>query len=108
MEKFNILGLALILGFISFAAAFPAAAEVIHVDVNKMAYSPVQVTAHVGDVVEWVNNDIVAHTATEKGKKWEVMLPVKGKGSTTMKSEGTIEYYCKFHPNMVGKIEVVK
>ncbi len=92
----------------SLAAAFPAAAEVIKVDVNKMMFAPEKISAHVGDVIEWTNSDFVAHTATEKNGGWEVVLPVKGKGSTTLKKEGKIEYYCKYHPNMKGQIEVSK
>lgn len=97
-------------GFIAFslAAASPAAAEVIKVDVGKMLFSPSKITARIGDTVEWTNSDFVDHTATEKNGKWEVILPVKGKGTTTLKEIGKIEYYCKFHPNMQGQIEVVK
>lgn len=89
-------------------AAFPAAAEVIHVDINKMVYSPAKVTAHIGDVIEWTNSDIVDHSVTEKDSKFEKIIPVKGKASITVKEAGIIEYYCKFHPNMDGKIEVLK
>lgn len=92
----------------SLAAASPAAAEVVKVDVSKMVFSPSKITVHVGDTIEWTNSDFVDHTATEKNGKWEVMLPVKGKGTTILKDIGKIEYYCKFHPNMKGQIEVVK
>ena len=98
----------ILLFLVALVAAFPAAAKVITIDVNKMVFSPEKITAQVGDVVEWNNSDIVVHTATEKNKKWEVMLPVKGKDSITIKEQGTIEYYCKFHPNMKGEIEVSK
>lgn len=99
---------ALIVMAMVFVATFPAAAKTIHIDINKMAYSPAKVTAHVGDVIEWTNSDIVDHSATEKNGKFEVILPVKGKGNITVKEAGVIDYYCKFHPNMDGKIEAVK
>ena len=92
----------------SLAAASPAAAEVIKVDVNKMLFSPSKITAHIGDTIEWTNSDFVDHTATDKNGKWEVMLPVKGKGTTILKEAGKIEYYCKYHPNMKGQIAVIK
>src|SRR5262249_2777281 len=68
----------------------------------QVAYAPAQVSAHVGDSVEWTNDDIVAHTATARNGAWDVMVGPNSKGSITLKSPGTIEYYCRLQPNMVG------
>jgi plastocyanin len=81
-----------------------ADAAVIQIKMANVAYAPAQVSAHVGDTVEWTNDDIVAHTATARNGAWDVMIEPKGKGSITLKSPGTIEYYCRLHPNMVGSI----
>ena len=35
-----------------------------------IAFEPKQVTVHVGDALEWANQDIVAHTATARDKSW--------------------------------------
>jgi len=35
----------------------------------------IQITAHAGDTIEWVNNDFVAHTATARDGAWDVMPP---------------------------------
>lgn len=90
------------------SAAAPAAAETVKVDVNKMLYSPEKISAHVGDRVEWNNSDIVGHNITTKNGLVSIDLPVKGKVSIGMAKEGPFEYYCKFHPNMKGRIEVTK
>lgn len=82
-----------------------AQAETITVTVNKMAFSPAKISAKVGDTIEWVNKDTFAHTATVKGG-FEVMLPVKKSGSITVDKAGTIDYICRFHPNMKGQIAV--
>ena len=82
-----------------------AQAKTITVTVDKMAFSPATIEAQVGDTVEWVNKDAFAHTATVKGG-WEVMLPIKKSGSVTMDKAGTIDYFCRFHPNMNGTINV--
>jgi len=87
------------------AGAVSAQAKTITVTVDKMAFSPTDITAKVGDTVEWVNKDAFAHTATVKGG-WEVMLPVKKSGSIVMDKAGTIDYICRFHPNMKGQITV--
>ena len=47
-------------------AAESARAETIQVKIEKLAFMPSQVTAHVGDTIEWVNADFVAHTATAR------------------------------------------
>jgi len=85
-----------------------ARAETIHVKIDQVAYSPVQISAHVGDTVEWDNNDIVAHTATARNGTWDVMIAPNSKGIIVLKSAGTIPYYCRFHPNMIGQITVTK
>ena len=85
-----------------------ARAEVIQVTIDKVAYTPVQISAHVGDTIEWVNADIVAHTATARDKAWDVMIFPNAKKSVVLKAAGSIEYYCKFHPNMIGQITVAQ
>lgn len=82
-----------------------AQAETITVTVDKMAFSPADISAKVGDTIEWVNKDSFAHTATVKNG-WEVMLPVKKSGSMVVDKAGTIAYICRFHPNMKGTITV--
>jgi len=83
-----------------------ADAAVIQIKMAQIAYAPAQASAHVGDTVDWVNSDIVAHTATARNGAWDVMVGSNSKGSVTLKSAGTIEYYCRLHPNMVGSITV--
>jgi plastocyanin len=85
--------------------AVPAQAGTVQVIVKGLAFSPPTVTAHVGDTIEWVNKDPFAHTATVKGG-WDVMLPVGKSGTRVMKKAGTIDYYCRFHPNMKGRIVI--
>ena len=47
-----------------------------------------QVSAHVGDTIEWVNADFVAHTATARDGAWDVLIPVKATKSVVLKAEG--------------------
>ena len=83
----------------------PARAGTIQVTIDKLVYSPAEVKAKVGDTVEWINKDVVAHTATVKGE-WDVMIPAKKNASVVLKKAGDVEYYCRFHPNMKGRISV--
>jgi plastocyanin len=85
-----------------------ARAETIQIRVEKLAFAPVQVLAHVSDTIEWVNADFVAHTATARNGAWDIMIPPNTTKSVVLKAEGKIDYYCKFHPNMTGQVSVAK
>ena len=85
-----------------------ARADTIQVKMEKLGFVPAEITAHVGDTIEWVNLDFVAHTATARDGSWDVLIPVNAKKTVVLKAEGTVDYYCKFHPNMTGRILVSK
>jgi len=84
------------------------AAETIRITIDKLKFTPTQVSAHVGDTIEWINADFVAHTATARDGAWDVLIPVKTTKSIVLKAEGVVDYYCKFHPNMTGRVSVTK
>src|SRR3954471_22127478 len=87
-------------------AAATARAETIRIEVKSLAFLPAQVTAHVGDTIEWANADFIAHTATAKNRDWDVQLPANSKKTLVLKKAGSIEYFCRFHPNMTGTLTV--
>ena len=62
--------------------------------------------AKVGDTVEWVNKDALAHTATATNNDWNVMIAPKQTGQAGAEKAGRVEYFCKFHPNMKGRVIV--
>ncbi|WP_201842119.1 cupredoxin domain-containing protein [Microvirga zambiensis] len=71
-----------------------------------VAFEPRQITVHVGDTLDWANQDIVAHTATARDKSWDVnVLPGKD-GHMVMKAVGRFDYICRYHPNMTGEVIV--
>ncbi|MDX8534255.1 cupredoxin family copper-binding protein [Mesorhizobium sp. VK25A] len=85
--------------------ATPALAATIEVTIDKMVFLPASVQAKVGDTIEWTNKDILAHTATVKGG-WDVTIPAKSKGKVMLKAAGSVDYFCRFHPNMKGHVDV--
>jgi len=89
-------------------AASASGAETIRIKVEKLTYSPREVSAHTGDIIEWVSADFLLHTATAKNGDWEASIPAGKSKSVTLTHEGTIDYYCRFHPNMTGRITVAK
>jgi plastocyanin len=96
------------LGILGAAASVATASanETVRISINKLAFTPAEVSAHVGDTIEWANNDFVAHTATARNKDWDVAIPAKGVARVTISRPGDIDYYCRFHPNMTGRLSV--
>jgi plastocyanin len=88
------------------AGLVPAHADTIQVVIDKLVFSPAEINARVGDTIEWVNKDILAHTATVRGD-WDVMIAANKSASIVLRNAGAVEYYCRFHPNMKGRIIVV-
>ena len=89
------------------ACTMPLAAETVRVTIDNLKFSPTEVSAHVGDTIEWVSTDFVAHTATARNKDWDVAISAKGTGRVTLQHAGEVGYFCRFHPNMTGRISVV-
>jgi len=83
-----------------------AHAATIQISMENLAISPAEATARVGDTIEWINKDIFAHTATARNGDWDVTLPPKKTGTLVLTKTGTIDYYCRFHPNMKATLTV--
>jgi plastocyanin len=93
---------ALALGVMSVSAH----AAAIQVTMENLVISPAEATAKVGDTVEWINKDIFAHTATARNGDWDVTMPPNKTVTSVLKKAGTIDYYCRFHPNMKAMLIV--
>ena len=79
--------------------AVPVRSRTIRVTISELRFSPQEVPAEVGDTIEWINKDILAHTATAQGR-WDVVIPPNGSGRVVLRRAGQVAYYCRFHPNM--------
>ena len=88
------------------AMAVPAHAATITITMENMVISPAEATAKVGDTLELVNKDVLAHTATAKNGDFDVMMPPKQTETYVLKKAGTVDYYCRFHPNMKATIKI--
>jgi plastocyanin len=94
--------------------------EVVTVEIDKLTFRPDTVRVEVGQAVRWVNRESVPHTVvsgtvaqgrrtTEKQPSGLFESPNLDAGDSfefTVRSEGTIAYYCGIHPFMTGTIIV--
>ena len=87
-------------------ASIPAHAATLQITMENLVIAPAEASAKVGDTVEWINRDIFAHTATARNGDWDVTMPPKKTVTMVLKKPGTIEYYCRFHPNMKATLTV--
>jgi len=86
-----------------------ASTKTVTVVIRGFKFDPGTVTVNQGDTVEWKNEDIVPHTATE-----DVAKPAFDSGTIQVgamwryvaRNKGTHNYTCTLHPNMEGKLIV--
>ena len=84
----------------------PAQAATVQVTMENLVISPAELSAKVGDTVELINKDIFAHTATARNGDFDVTMPPKKTVTFVLKKAGTVEYYCRFHPNMKATLTI--
>lgn len=83
-----------------------AHAEVITITIDKLVFQLAEVRAKVGDTIVWDNKDVMAHTATATDKSWDVTIAPGKTGRITVTKAGSFDYFCRFHPNMKGRLVV--
>lgn len=88
------------------AIAIPARAATIQITTTDVVFAPSEVSAKVGDTVEWINTDVFAHTATARNGDFDVNMPPKKTVTSVLLKAGTIEYYCRYHPNMKAVLTI--
>jgi plastocyanin len=94
--------LALVLSII----AVPAHAATIQIVMQNLVFAPTEISAKVGDTIEWVNNDAFLHSATARNGGFDVNIPPKKTVTSVLKKAGTVEYYCRYHPNMKAVLKI--
>ena len=88
------------------AMVVPAHAATIEITMENLVISPAEVSAKVGDTIAWINKDVFAHTATAKNGDFDVTLPPKKSAIFVVKKAGTVDYYCRYHPNMKATLKI--
>jgi plastocyanin len=96
----------LLIAVLILGASAAAQAATIQISMENLEITPAEATAEVGDTIEWINKDVLAHTATARNGDFDVTLPPKKTGTFVVNKAGTIDYYCRFHPNMKAKLTV--
>ena len=78
------------------------------VHITGKGFNPAKVTVKVGGTVTWVNDDKTqGHTVTEVQEAFDSNAIDPGHTFThRFDHAGTVDYYCRFHPNEKGEVVV--
>ena len=80
----------------------------VQVEITGFAYNPGTITIQAGESVTWTNMDAAPHTVTAQDRD-ALQSGTLNQGDTftqTFDTPGTYEYFCEFHPNMMGVVVV--
>lgn len=88
------------------AVAAPARAATVQIVMENLEIKPAEVSASAGDTIQWVNKDVFAHTATAVNGDFDLTLPSHKTVSYVLKKAGSVDYYCRFHPNMKAALKI--
>jgi plastocyanin len=100
-------GMWVIGGLVSAVSATPAS-KVYVVTIENMQFTPQKLTVRVGDRVEWLNKDLVPHTATADAKAFDSRsIAPNASWKFVAHHTGEYGYDCSFHPTMKGTLTVV-
>lgn len=91
---------------LTLGASVPADAATIQITMENLVISPAETSAKVGDTIELINKDVFAHTATARNGDFDVTMPPNKTMTLVLKKAGTVDYYCRFHPNMKATLVV--
>ncbi len=77
--------------------------------IEDFAFVPGEIEVKVGTTITWTNNDSVPHTVTARDDSFDSGRMEQGNTfSFTFDTAGSFEYFCEYHPNMVGTIVVTE
>ncbi len=75
--------------------------------ITGFEFVPATAQVSAGDVVEWKNDDVVAHTATADGHGFDTGKIDGGESKRiTVRDKGRLAYSCRYHPSMKGTLDV--
>jgi plastocyanin len=88
------------------AIAVSAQGATIQITMQDLVFAPAEVSAKVGDTIEWINKDAFVHTATARNGDFDVTMAPKKTVTSVLKKAGSVEYYCRYHPNMKAMLTI--
>ncbi len=77
------------------------------IEIRGFEFVPETPAVKPGDVIVWVNKDIVPHTITAKDGSWDSgLIKTGGEWQMVVEDETSQAYYCRFHPSMIARLDI--
>lgn len=76
------------------------------VTIKDMKYNPAATQAHIDDTLLFINKDLVPHNVADSLTKEWLSPPLKFGEEWSMIVSKNLHFYCAFHPNMEGDIQL--
>ena len=78
------------------------------ISIDNFTFNPKQLTVKAGTTVSWSNHDDIPHGIASSSNAFTRSKPLATDDSFsfTFTTPGTYQYFCYFHPTMVGTIVV--
>jgi len=83
-----------------------AAARTYDAVIDQLKFGPLPVVLKRGDRIRWINHDLFRHSVTARDGSFDLDLPAGKSGTIVLKQPGTIRYFCRFHPGMMGSLMI--
>jgi len=78
------------------------------VEIGDFRYVPGNPEVRPGDIITWINRDIVPHTATARDGSWGTGTIKAGEtGSLLVTADMSMNYICQFHPGMTAQLKIL-
>jgi plastocyanin len=101
-------GIPAAIAFLSGPETQAAEGRRIVIEIRDLAFAPDAPKLKPGDVVVWINKDIVPHTVTAADDSWDSgQIDSGGRWEMVMKEGQFKRYYCQFHPSMTTRLHIV-
>ncbi|RQS14464.1 cupredoxin family copper-binding protein [Burkholderia sp. Bp8998] len=96
----------IVLAALAWMAADVAAGTTHRITIEGMRFNPASLTVERGDTIVWVNQDLVAHTATAAGAFDSHAIAPGASWTYVANTPGRHAVVCTFHPEMTATLTV--
>ncbi|HVY90260.1 MAG TPA: hypothetical protein VG942_15420 [Hyphomonadaceae bacterium] len=84
----------------------PRTPAIYTIGMKDMVFAPIPTGLHVGDTIEWFNDDFLQHSATAKDKSFDYTIRPNTRVKMVLTKTGDIPFACRYHPGMKGVLSV--
>jgi plastocyanin len=86
--------------------AASAAAKTYALVIDQMKFGPIPSGLRKGDVLIWINRDMLRHSATAVNGVFDIDLPAGARKRMVLTRTGSFPFTCRYHPGMRGTLSI--